>query len=108
MILLALDWLHSKGIIFGNLSPKNILVGMCISNKILKISYFSLMNPDIKRKRTTTTTTESDRLFPAYCSPEVIEDKEDKPLTAKADMWALGILLYQALSSMKHPFEGES
>ena len=63
------------------------------------------MNPDIKRKRTTTTTTESDRLFPAYCSPEVIEGEL---LTAKSDMWGLGILLFQAISSMKHPFEGES
>ena len=59
MILLAIDWLHSKGIVLGNLSPKNILVG---SNKIPKISYHSLINVDINAAKTTApSTTMSDR-----------------------------------------------
>jgi serine/threonine protein kinase len=43
----------------------------------------------------------SDPPPPYCCSPEVLEGEQ---LTQKSDMWVLGVLLYQAVSSMKHPF----
>ena len=38
---------------------------------------------------------------PYYLSPEVWENK---PYTAKSDIWALGCVLYE-LATLKHPFE---
>ena len=38
---------------------------------------------------------------PAYSAPEVIDEE---PSTPKVDMWSLGIILYQLVSSLKHPF----
>jgi serine/threonine protein kinase len=38
-----------------------------------------------------TTVTLDGRTSPAYMAPEVIDEK---PSTAKVDMWALGIILY--------------
>ena len=93
MILISLKWLHSKGIVWANFSPKNILVGQ---NKIPKINYHSLINVDLFRKKTTTRSRFlSDQQFSGYCAPEVLRGE---PMTEKSDMWALGVLLYQALS----------
>jgi serine/threonine protein kinase len=39
---------------------------------------------------------------PAYMAPEMIAEKSS---TTKADMWALGVILYQLFSN-KLPFEG--
>ncbi len=44
--------------------------------------------------------------FPICGAPEIFNDE---PVSSpKADMWALGIILYQMVSSMKHPFGQES
>jgi serine/threonine protein kinase len=37
---------------------------------------------------------------PAYAAPEVLNEIES---TSKVDMWGLGLILYQLLTS-KHPF----
>jgi serine/threonine protein kinase len=41
---------------------------------------------------------------PAYMAPEMIVQK---PSTTKADMWALGVILYQFFSN-KLPFEADN
>ncbi len=38
---------------------------------------------------------------PAYSAPEVIDMQ---PSSTKEDLWSLGIILYQLVSSLKHPF----
>jgi serine/threonine protein kinase len=38
---------------------------------------------------------------PAYIAPEMISNKI---ATTQVDMWALGIILYQLVSSYNHPF----
>jgi serine/threonine protein kinase len=42
---------------------------------------------------------------PAYIAPEVIKGQDE---TLKVDMWALGIMLYEMVNSLKHPFSGNS
>ena len=42
---------------------------------------------------------------PAYIAPEMISNKI---ATTQVDMWALGIILYQLVSSYNHPFQGEN
>ena len=55
----------------------------------------------ISKKTTFKKAALTDRLLPAYCSPEVFEEEV---FTQKSDMWALGVMLYQAFSEGKHPF----
>lgn len=42
---------------------------------------------------------------PAYTAPEIISNKQP---SAKVDLWALGIILYQLVASMNHPFDCEN
>ncbi len=53
----------------------------------------------------TVTTTMGGQTSPAYMAPEVMCGE---PTTSKVDMWALGIILYQLVSLMKHPFDHEN
>ncbi len=53
----------------------------------------------------TVTTTMGGQTSPAYIAPEVMCGELT---TSKVDMWALGIILYQLVSQMKHPFEQEN
>jgi serine/threonine protein kinase len=108
MILLALDYLHSKGVLHRDLTLSNIMIdnlylpdGKIMS--IIKIGDFGISKcqfekPDHKAKDITL----GSFTTPAYIAPEVLDKKEP---TSKVDMWALGIILYQLLSSLKHPFD---
>jgi serine/threonine protein kinase len=103
MILIALHYLHSKGIVHRDLKPANILIDVLSNDmKILKIGDFGISKVDIQEMKKTLTTTMGGQTSPAYIAPEVI--KNEQP-TSKVDMWALGIILYQLVESMKHPFE---
>ena len=53
----------------------------------------------------TVTATMGGQTSPAYIAPEVMSNK---PATAKDDIWALGIILYQFVASFNHPFESEN
>ena len=41
-----------------------------------------------------------------YRAPEVIDENPEpsEPSWIKVDMWALGVILYQLVSSFEHPF----
>ena len=89
MILIALYYLHSTGIVHQDLKPSNILIDELPGGvKILKIGGFG-----------TTRTT------PDYIAPEALDDR---PPTKYIDMWALGIILYQLVASYNHPFQCEN
>jgi serine/threonine protein kinase len=49
----------------------------------------------------TVTATMGGQTTPAYIAPEVINNE---PPTKKVDMWALGIILYQLVANLNHPF----
>jgi serine/threonine protein kinase len=53
----------------------------------------------------TVTATMGAQTSPAYMAPEVI--KNERP-TNKVDMWALGIILYQLVTSYEHPFPADN
>jgi serine/threonine protein kinase len=100
MILIALHYLHQKGIIHRDLKPANILLDE-ISEElfILKIGDFGISKIDLQHLKKTIT---GSKTTPEYTAPEVIKDQE---ATTKVDIWALGIMLYQLVSNLKHPFE---
>jgi serine/threonine protein kinase len=100
MILLGLDFLHSKNILHRDLKPANIFIDeLSKGMNILQIGDFGISKIDLQTMKQTLTQLAYDTT-PAYASPEVINMKK---ITSKVDMWAIGLILYQLLTS-NHPF----
>ena len=85
------------------MKPANILIDELLGGvKILKIGDFGISKVDIQEMKKTVTATMGGQTSPAYIAPEVI--KNESP-TKKVDMWALGIILYQFVAKLNHPFD---
>ena len=101
MILLGLDFLHSKNIFHRDLKPGNIFINeLKNAQKVLCIGDFGISKYDLDTIKQTQTTL-GYNTTPLYKAPEVINMKEP---SAKVDIWALGVIFYQLLVS-KHPFQ---
>lgn len=91
----GLQYLHSKSITHRDLKPQNILLNT--GKKSLKIADFGFAKI-IGSESLAETMCGS----PMYMAPEVIKGK---PYTNKADLWSVGIMMYEALTGF-HPFQG--
>lgn len=85
-IILALDDLHSNNILYRDLKLENLLVDDC---GYLKVGDFSLSKIMKTRDKTFTFCG-----TPEYLSPEIIKGEG---YDRKADIWALGIIIYELL-----------
>ena len=95
MILIGLHYLHTKNILHRNLKPENILIDKLPGGvDILVIGDFGVSKQDLQKIKITNTL--SGLTTPAYMAPEMIVNKLS---TTKADMWALGVILYQFFSN---------
>jgi serine/threonine protein kinase len=88
-ILLAVNYIHNKGIVHCDIKPENILC-MSPDGDTVKVTDFGFAHDDdedghILEHRGTIT----------YCAPEILEGKA---YDSKADMWSLGVLLYCMLA----------
>ena len=92
-IVFALEYLHSKKILYRNLKPENILVN---KNGYIKISDFELSKKIEDRTYTICGT-------PGYLAPEIILNKG---YGFSVDWWAFGILLYEMICGVD-PFADE-
>lgn len=95
-LIVALRFLHSKDIVHRDLKPENILV---MANGHLKLTDFGTALD--------TTAGEGVKDFvgtPEFVSPEVLKDE---PATVAADMWGVGVILYQLLTG-RMPFSAPS
>jgi serine/threonine protein kinase len=106
MILLALDYMHKKGIKHRDLKPANILSHTIFKNgksiDILQIADFGLS----KISRVKSGYTSRGCTTTAYKAPELF-DNDNRDYDEKCDIFALGIIFYE-LFTLDHPFDSSS
>lgn len=93
-IILALEYLHSKDVVYRDLKPENLLLDVKGNIKITDFGFAKIVH---------------DRTYtlcgtPEYLSPEIIQCKGHNKST---DWWALGILVFEMLVGFP-PFFDES
>ncbi|KAI7691671.1 RAC serine/threonine-protein kinase [Sarcoptes scabiei] len=86
-IILALDYLHTKGIIYRDLKLENLLLD---DEGNIKIADFGLCKEDITYGRTTKTFCGT----PEYLAPEILEDTD---YGRAVDWWGLGVAMYEMM-----------
>jgi serine/threonine protein kinase len=84
---------HAAGLVHGDLKPQNIFLARSADARILKILDFGSTSPlDAIGDQSATAFFGS----PAFVAPEQIQSPDD--VDARADVWALGVLLYNLVS----------
>ena len=86
-ILLAIEFLHSKKIVYRDLKPENIVLDKM---GYIKLTDFGLAKENMGEEATTQTFCGT----PEYLAPEILRgDKYGKGV----DIWCMGILLFEML-----------
>lgn len=84
-MLMALDYIHSHHVVHRDIKSSNIFLSTCRTVKIGDFGISKQLNSTQDKAMTLVGT-------PYYLSPEVCKNE---PYTYKADIWALGCVLYE-------------
>jgi serine/threonine protein kinase/Tol biopolymer transport system component len=110
-IAMALETAHDRGIVHRDLKPANVKVRPDGTVKVLDFGLARAISDDVTsgsgpEAPTATAGTQPGIVLGTapYMSPE---QARGKPVDKRADIWALGCILYECLTG-RRPFEGES
>jgi serine/threonine-protein kinase len=92
----AVGYAHARGVVHRDIKPENIMVG---ADGAVKVLDFGLARVEGEASMTRTGTAVGS---PIYMSPEQVRGDAPSPAT---DVWALGVILYEALAR-RTPFDG--
>ncbi|MFN7210808.1 MAG: protein kinase domain-containing protein, partial [Aggregatilineales bacterium] len=95
----ALDYAHGRGIIHRDLKPDNVLLDQQQNAFLTDFGIAKMLGDTSSRTRTGMVMG-----TPAYMAPELWQGQ---PADARADIYALGIMLYEMLSGVS-PFRAET
>lgn len=96
-ILLAMEYIHKKKILYRDLKPENIFVDIAGH---LRIGDFGMSKCDFEEEDFTTSVCGS----PEYMAPEIIDNQN---YNFSADFYSLGAILYELLTGVP-PYYNES
>eukprot|EP00029_Vermamoeba_vermiformis_P004877 TRINITY_DN1557_c0_g2_i1.p1 TRINITY_DN1557_c0_g2~~TRINITY_DN1557_c0_g2_i1.p1 ORF type:complete len:790 (-),score=199.93 TRINITY_DN1557_c0_g2_i1:24-2393(-) len=96
-VLLAVEYLHSKSLMWRDLKPENLLLD---KDGNIVLTDFGLAKTNIGRDGRTATLCGT----PQYLAPEILEGKGYTPVV---DWWAFGVLVYEMLTGVP-PFNSSN
>ena len=94
-MLLALDYLHTQGVVYRDLKPENILID---SKGHIRLTDFGLSKAGLNE---TDGRTESFCGTPEYLAPEILREKH---YGYSVDWYSFGLVLYEMLTGI-NPFK---
>ncbi len=96
----AVQFAHQNLVIHRDLKPGNILVMEDGTPKLLDFGIAKLLNPELSGRAAVPTALALQPMTPDYASPEQVRGEH---ITTASDVYALGVLLYELLTS-RHPY----
>jgi serine/threonine-protein kinase len=97
-VLGAVQHAHHNLVVHRDLKPSNILVSPSGEVKLLDFGIAKLLNPNLGGADSPVTRVEERALTPEYASPEQVRGEA---ITTAADVYSLGVVLYELLSGCR-------